>query len=128
MTGYASLTEYIRNNYSCDSCGALRGDYCLTSSGRETDSHQSRREKYSRDSHRPFRHETSPGSGYRHKLTEPFKPQRNDEVAEWLKRKRDDFEPHSLIHMTIDQLLDDYRLHADTGTPLEFNVDDGGVG
>lgn len=53
-------------------------------------------------------------------------PRRGDPVAEWLKRKRDereadgreDADPYS----TIDDLLDDYREHADTGTPLSRDV------
>ncbi len=60
-----------------------------------------------------------------------FKPRRGDEVAEWLKRKRDEVPQPiyrgatSLVRVAIDELLDDYRLHADTGIPLSETVHEG---
>ncbi len=46
-------------------------------------------------------------------------PERGDTVAEWIKRQRDEY-PARLSDewYTLDRLLDDYRLHADCGTPL----------
>lgn len=45
-------------------------------------------------------------------------PRRDDQVATWLKARR-----HAATNPTalriIENLLDDYRLHADTGTPLD---------
>lgn len=58
----------------------------------------------------------------------PALPRRGDAVEAWLKACRDD---HSRDHDTqwdvIDQLLDTYRLHADTGTPLDEHVCEGGT-
>jgi hypothetical protein len=65
-------------------------------------------------------------------------PRRDDEVAAWLKAKRNEWYVSSQYRLTpsearartiytaIDDLLDDYRLHADTGTPLNEHVSDGG--
>ena len=47
-------------------------------------------------------------------------PRRDDEVATWIKEKRDRYtqeEPND-FWQALDDLLDDCRLHADTGTPL----------
>lgn len=55
---------------------------------------------------------------------EPHRAKRDDEVAAWIKRCRDGYAPGkrtpegAAIYQTLDMLLDDYRLHADTGTPL----------
>ena len=49
------------------------------------------------------------------------RPMRGDEVEAWIKRKRDEFSA-TLAYWTLDDLLDDYRLHADTGTPLSGEV------
>lgn len=46
-------------------------------------------------------------------------PRREDAVVYWLIEHRDKYEPHSLGWAAIDNLLDDYRLHADTGTALD---------
>lgn len=48
-------------------------------------------------------------------------PHRDDEVAAWLKRMRDRDWCQDAWY-AIDMLLDDYRLHADTGTPLSEEV------
>jgi hypothetical protein len=58
---------------------------------------------------------------------------RDDAVATWLKGKRDEYRQagawgpaeaaHNRTGYTIlDGLLDEYRLHADTGTPLDQEV------
>lgn len=52
-------------------------------------------------------------------------PRRGDAVAEWLKAGRDQYPPESNHYMAMDLLLDDYRLHADTGTPLDRHACDG---
>lgn len=46
-----------------------------------------------------------------------FEPRRGDEVEAFIKRHRDDWRATS-GHDVLDDLLDAYRLHADTGTPL----------
>jgi len=50
-------------------------------------------------------------------------PHRGDEVEAWLKAFRDRQPPVSDGWHTADWLLDDYRLHADTGTPLDAEVE-----
>lgn len=54
-------------------------------------------------------------------------PSRDDDVAAWLKRERDRARELSYDNTAaaIDNLLDDYRLHADTGTPLLKHACDG---
>lgn len=50
-------------------------------------------------------------------------PKRGDEVEAWIKSKRDDWEDASeLVYGALDDLLDEYRLHADTGIPLTEEV------
>jgi hypothetical protein len=49
--------------------------------------------------------------------------ERGDEVAAWLKRQRDSHPRNDVWH-ALDWVLDDYRLHADTGTPLSENVEE----
>ncbi|MEE2054763.1 hypothetical protein [Nocardiopsis tropica] len=52
-------------------------------------------------------------------------PRRDDEFATWLKAQRDEH-PKSTWHwVALDELLDDYRLHADTGTPLDRDACEG---
>lgn len=57
-------------------------------------------------------------------------PRRGDAVETWLKAQRDACFGHATTYNAIDGLLDEYRLHADTGTPLDEhacengNVDD----
>jgi hypothetical protein len=50
-------------------------------------------------------------------------PERGDAVERWLKTFRDQQSPVSDEWHTADWLLDDYRLHADTGTPLDAEVE-----
>jgi hypothetical protein len=48
---------------------------------------------------------------------------RGDPVAEWIKRFRDQYRyPSDPRWDVLDTLLDDYRAHADTGTPLSEDV------
>jgi hypothetical protein len=59
-----------------------------------------------------------------------FKPvhaaRRDDVVAAWLKSWRDEYQsesaPGAVAHGAIDDLLNDYCDHADTGTPLGVAV------
>lgn len=44
---------------------------------------------------------------------------RPDAVEAWIKAARDEYDEADPGHYALDQLLDDYRLHADTGAPLE---------
>lgn len=48
----------------------------------------------------------------------PHQAQRGDEVAAWLKKHRDGYSKPQVGWFVLDELLEDYRLHADTGTPL----------
>lgn len=57
----------------------------------------------------------------------PHRAQRGDDVEAWLKRWRDEFlhpadEFNRAVWGALDDLLDDYRLHADTGMPLSGEV------
>jgi hypothetical protein len=52
-------------------------------------------------------------------------PARNSDVEAWLKQARDFNDFDTLRYLIIDELLDDYRLHADTGTPLSEHACDG---
>jgi hypothetical protein len=45
-------------------------------------------------------------------------PKRGGDVEAYIKRRRDQFAQHSPAWDAINDLLDDYQLHADTGTPL----------
>ncbi|MGW4270809.1 hypothetical protein ACWEGQ_00225 [Streptomyces seoulensis] len=56
------------------------------------------------------------------------RPQRGDEFEQWLKAQRDEHRDtgHG-VWSTLDSLLDRYRLHADTGTPLGEHVCEGRV-
>lgn len=45
-------------------------------------------------------------------------PARDDAVATWLRAQRDEWDQSDQEWSVLDNLLDDYRLHADTGTPL----------
>lgn len=57
-------------------------------------------------------------------------PARGDAVEEWLKAQRDQMEDRFgrlPAWYTLDDLLDTYRLHADTGIPLGEHVCEGRV-
>jgi hypothetical protein len=48
----------------------------------------------------------------------PALPRRGDAVETWIKRTRDQFPETAVDWQALDDLLDDYRLHADCGVPL----------
>lgn len=55
-------------------------------------------------------------------------PHRGSDVEAWIKRHRDEHGNLSANYPTdewraIDNMLDDYREHADTGTPLDREVE-----
>jgi len=50
-------------------------------------------------------------------------PRRGDAVEAWLKTQRDRH-PRDSSWWVLDELLDDYRLHADTSTPLAEDVEE----
>lgn len=59
-------------------------------------------------------------------MSECSSPRRGDEVEAWIKRTRDsycspglEYEGCGQAWYALDDLLDDYRLHADTGTSLD---------
>lgn len=57
-------------------------------------------------------------------------PLRGDHVDAWLRAQRDEYPADSIAWGVLDDLLDTYRGHADTGMPLDEhacengNVDD----
>ncbi|MEV7154876.1 hypothetical protein AB0N77_09655 [Streptomyces misionensis] len=53
------------------------------------------------------------------------RPRRGDQFEAWLKQQRDNYRPRSSAWNELDYLLDQYRLHADTGTPLTEHVCEG---
>lgn len=53
-------------------------------------------------------------------------PRRGDQFEQWLKAQRDEFERGDSVWPVLDYLLDEYRLHADTGTPLDQHACEGG--
>lgn len=56
------------------------------------------------------------------------RPARGDDFEAWLKAQRDRYdERHDTEWDVLDGLLDRYRLHADTGTPLTEHVCEGRV-
>lgn len=60
----------------------------------------------------------------------PHRPARGDDVEAWLRIERDRYEDHygrMPAWYAIDRVLDTYRLHADTGTPLTEHVCEGRV-
>lgn len=63
---------------------------------------------------------THTGPGYQ---PDPL-PRRGDPVEQWLKAQRDTSTTWSDWHV-LDGLIDHYRLHADTGTPLGQHACDG---
>jgi hypothetical protein len=50
-------------------------------------------------------------------------PFRDDDVVRWLKTWRDEYSENPDVHAAIDDMLDDYREHADTGAPLYAAVE-----
>lgn len=53
-------------------------------------------------------------------------PQRGDAIEVWLKSWRDRHQRGFPSWYSLDDVLDDYRIHADTGTPLDQEVSEGG--
>ena len=51
--------------------------------------------------------------------TTPPLPLRGDHVDAWLRAQRDEYPADSITWDILDDLLDTYRGHADTGTPLD---------
>lgn len=67
---------------------------------------------------------THSGPGY----TLPVHPARGDGFDVWLRGQRDRFEDrygYAPAWYAVDAVLDRYRLHADTGTPLTEHVCEG---
>lgn len=57
----------------------------------------------------------------------PHFPERGDAIEAWLKEWRDRYDPEVHVQWhSLNQMLDEYRLHADTGTPLDEHVCEGG--
>jgi len=55
------------------------------------------------------------------------RPRRGDQVEQWLKAQRDEYESEASEQWkALNEALDTYRLHADTGTPLDQHVCEGG--
>jgi hypothetical protein len=59
-------------------------------------------------------------------MTTPI-PRRDDHVATWLRAERDKRPACTLAYDALDDLLDTYRLHADTGIPLDRHACEGGT-
>lgn len=52
-------------------------------------------------------------------------PRRGDEIESWIKRWRDGYgtsRDFDAAWTALNHLLDDYRDHADTGTPLHLEI------
>jgi hypothetical protein len=47
---------------------------------------------------------------------------RDDDVAKWLKAKRDSWGENSFSYTAIDELLDEYRARADYGFTLDHDM------
>lgn len=57
-----------------------------------------------------------------------YRPQRGDAVEAWLKARRDQHREQTDDWFFLDELLNDYRLHADTRTPLDQHAcEDGNI-
>lgn len=55
---------------------------------------------------------------------EPHEPHRGSDVEAWIKRTRDEYGSSTDdAWRVLDDLLNDYRLHADTGTALVNEVE-----
>lgn len=51
-----------------------------------------------------------------------FRASRGDDIEAWLRHWRDRYESGAIIWYVLDDMLDDYREHADTGTLLGEKV------
>jgi hypothetical protein len=67
---------------------------------------------------------TDPDCSFHGRPRRPFEPHRDDEVAAWIERHRDEYRRDGGGRQAdaLDALLDEYREHADTGTPLYGKV------
>lgn len=54
----------------------------------------------------------------------PHRARRDSDVEAWIKAAREEHPTYEVWH-AFDELLDDYRLHADTGTPLTEHACEG---
>jgi hypothetical protein len=72
---------------------------------------------------------TEPGEGFepREDPAAGGEPRRGDGFEQWLKTQRDAAADYPEAYQTADGLLDLYRLHADTRTPLTEHVCEGRV-
>lgn len=62
------------------------------------------------------------------RLRAAHQPRRGDAVEVWLRARRDEYsEQHDTQWDVIDELLDDYRLHAATGVSLDEHVCEAGT-
>lgn len=52
-------------------------------------------------------------------------PERGSPTEAWLKRWRDEWPKDDVVYAALDDLLDDYRLHADCGVSLLYEVPSG---
>jgi hypothetical protein len=50
-------------------------------------------------------------------------PERGDAVERWLKESRDSFSISSTPWLTIDELLNSYRVYSDYGKPLSACIE-----
>lgn len=67
-------------------------------------------------------------SVYRAIPTEDHVAMRGDEVDAWLTRWRDQWEDDEPEYQVLTEVIVDYRLHADTGTPLSLPVHEADIG
>jgi hypothetical protein len=51
-------------------------------------------------------------------------PKRGDDVETWLKEERSKWDRNGDAWFAIDDLINSYRLHADTGMPIDQDVTD----
>ncbi|MEU2996853.1 hypothetical protein ABZ684_04650 [Streptomyces sp. NPDC006995] len=66
-------------------------------------------------------------AGVQPPTSEAHRPRRGDAVAQWLRAQREAAADYPEAYQVTDGLLDLYRLHADTGTPLDGHVCEGRV-
>ncbi|MFJ6215084.1 hypothetical protein ACIQGZ_17370 [Streptomyces sp. NPDC092296] len=60
------------------------------------------------------------------RTTDPH-PRRGDAFEAWLRARRDEYGAPTVEWQALDYALDAYRLHADTGTPLDRHCCEGGT-
>ena len=57
-------------------------------------------------------------------VSDEHKPERGSDVEAFIKSWRDRYPRDCYQSVALDDMLDDYRLHADTGMPLTMDVTD----